>query len=499
MIEPDKRKALFLLHQEGMTLREMSRRLKISRNTVRAVIQQKGALPDTKRKDKLFIDPELLKRLYEECDGFKQRVHEKLVKEEGIEVTYSTLTRMLRALGIGRAQKTRCERVPDEPGAEMQHDTTVYQVILGRKRCRVIASLLYLRYSKRRYLRFYRTFNRFKMKCFFHEALTFWGYAAGRCIIDNTNLARLRGTGKDAVIVPEMATFARQYGFVFLCHEIGHANRKAGEERSFYTVETNFLPGRRFQSLEDFNQQGFEWSTVRMYQRPQSKSGLIPAQAFEHERAYLVRLLPHLPAPYRVHERGTDQYGYASFDGNFYWVPGTKREDVKVLQYSEKLKIYRGRELLAEYPLPPDGVKNKPFSPKGFPKPRYKPNNRKKPTEQEENRLRALGERVGAYLDFALKPKGQGRHRFVRKLFVLAQQMSAPLFCQTLERAHKYRITRIEIIRRIALLYLGQGVEALPYVEVDESFRERDTYLEGRLTDDPDFSPYDDLLEEDHG
>ena len=73
------------------------------------------------------------------------------------------------------------------------------------------------------------------------------------------------------------------------------------------------------------------------------------------------------------------------------------------------------------------------------------------------------------------------------------------MFCQTLERAHKYRITRIEIIRRIALLYLGQGVEALPYVEVDESFRERDTYLEGRLTDDPDFSPYDDLLEEDHG
>ena len=190
MIEPDKRKALFLLHQEGMTLREMSRRLKISRNTVRAIIKQKGALPDTERKDKLFIDPELLKRLYEECDGFKQRVHEKLVEEEGIEVTYSTLTRMLRALGIGRAQKTRCERVPDEPGAEMQHDTTVYQVKLAGKRTKLIASLIYLRYSKRRYLKFYRTFNRFAMKCFLHEALMYWGYSARQCIIDNTNLAR---------------------------------------------------------------------------------------------------------------------------------------------------------------------------------------------------------------------------------------------------------------------------------------------------------------------
>ena len=50
----------------------------------------------------------------------------------------------------------------------------------------------------------------------------------------------------NALIVPEMEAFAKQYGFVFRCHEIGHCNRKAGEERSFWTVETNFLPGRTF-------------------------------------------------------------------------------------------------------------------------------------------------------------------------------------------------------------------------------------------------------------
>ena len=30
----------------------------------------------------------------------------------------------------------------------------------------------------------------------------FWGHAARQCIIDNTNLARLRGTGAHAVIHP---------------------------------------------------------------------------------------------------------------------------------------------------------------------------------------------------------------------------------------------------------------------------------------------------------
>jgi len=60
---------------------------------------------------------------------------------------------------------------------------------------------------------------------------------------------------------------------------------KAGEERSFWTVETNFLPGRRFSSLEDLNQQG------------------------------LTQLSCHLPAPYCLEERSTDQYGFMAYNG----------------------------------------------------------------------------------------------------------------------------------------------------------------------------------------
>jgi transposase len=499
MIEPDKRKAIFLLSQEGMGVREISRRLAVSRNVVRSIILQGGEVPGSSRKDKIRIDPELLRRLYAECEGWKQRVHEKLVEEEKIQVTYSTLTRMLRELGIGYEGKARCDRVPDSPGAEMQHDTTVYTVKLGGEPKRLVASSIYLRYSKRRYLKFYPSFNRFKMKCFLHEALTHWGYSAPACIIDNTNLARLRGTGKDAVMVPEMTAFAKQYGFEFVCHEKGHANRKAGEERSFWTVETNFFPGRTFRNLEDLNAQSFDWSTVRMYHRPLTKSHLIPAKAFEHERAYLTRLPSHLPAPYVVHDRGTDEYGYVAFGANYYWVPGTRRDQVKVLEYSDRLKIFRGRELLAEYPLPVDMATNQRFSPPGLPKPRHEPKNRKKPTVEEEKRLRAMAEVVGAYLDSALTPKGPARHRFLRELFALSRQVSASLFITAIERALKYRIEDIETIRRIVLMYLNEGMDALPWADVDESFVDREAYVEGRLTDEPDFSRYDDLMEDDDG
>jgi len=154
MIDADKRQAVFLLHQEGMERNQIARQLRISPNTVDVIIRQKGQRPVHTRQDKIQVDPDLLQRLYQECDGYAQRVHEKLVEDEHLQIQYSTLTRLLRELGLSRSQEPRCDRVPDSPGAEMQHDTTRYPILLGGARVMLVASLLYLRYSKRRYLRF---------------------------------------------------------------------------------------------------------------------------------------------------------------------------------------------------------------------------------------------------------------------------------------------------------------------------------------------------------
>jgi hypothetical protein len=491
MIDADVSNAIYQLHRAGCPAREISRKLRVSRNTVRGVIRRQGALPGKTRQDKIRIDPDLLRRLHQECDGRAQRIHEKLVEEERIAVSYPTLTRLLRELGIGQSRPERCDRVPDAPGAEMQHDTTVYQVKLAGQTTRVIASVLYLRYSKRRYLRFYRTFQRFAMKCFLHEALLFWGYSPRQCIIDNTNLARWRGSGRRAVIVPEMVSFGAQYGFQFVCHEINHPNRKAGEERSFWTVETNFLPGRTFESLEDLNRQAFEWATVRMHHRPTAKTGLIPAQAFELERGYLQALPAELPAPHQSHERQTDQYGYVQFQGNSYWVPGTERSVIKLLQYADRVRLFQHRECVAEYPLPAEGVKNAYFGPRDKPLPRHAPRPRKRDSQQEEQRLRGLGPEVSAYLDYALQAAGIQRHRFLRELWSLSRQLTVSVFVRTVERALRYRIVELPVLHRIAWFCLSLGEERSFDVEVDESFRERPVYQEGCLTDEPDLSRYD--------
>ena len=143
--------------------------------------------------------------------------------------------------------------------------------------------------------------------------------------------------------MPEMASFAELYGFQFLCHEIRHPNRKAGEERSFWTVETNFLPGRSFAEPG-----GPESASAGVGHGPHGappgeQDGLDSGQGLRARRSYLTALPAQLPAPYWPQERGTDAYGYVSFEGNYYWVPGNKREDVKVLR--DKVIVVQSRDL----------------------------------------------------------------------------------------------------------------------------------------------------------
>lgn len=498
MINADKRKAIYLLYTEGMGLREISRKLKVSCNSIRQIIDQKGEMPEAIRKDKIDIDPELLRSLYDQCEGYVQRIHEILEEDKGIKIGYSTLTRNIRDLGLSSPKKVRCDQVPDEPGAEMQHDTSDYRIKFGENQApvKIIASLIYLRYSKLRYLKFYRSFNRFSMKCFIHEALSFWGYSAPICIIDNTNLARLRGTGKNAVIAPEMKAFSKQYGFKFSCHEIKHSNRKAGNERGFFTVETNFFPGRRFENMEDLNSQAFDWATERMFKRPVGKTRLIPAKAFEFEKSFLNKVSPYIEQPYLVFQRGTDQYGYVSFNGNYYWVPGAARYDVKVLHYCSRLVIYYKRKKLAEYTLPADDIKNEKFSPVGEPKPRHQPHSRKKPTKSEENYLRALSDEVDEYLTFALTMKGKPRHRFIRQLYILHTKTALPLFVNAVKRALMFRITKVDIIENIVVMLMKDSTYEIQSPDIDWEFKKREAYLEGRFTPEVDLSKYGKILEE---
>ena len=491
------RETVRTLYESGKRKKEIARFLRIDIKTVRAILAEESGEAKI-RNDKILVDYDLLKDLHERCDGYAQRMHEILTEERKIPIGYSTLTRLLRDYGIGRQPEQRSQKYPDIPGAEMQHDTSVYTVTLGQERRKLVCSGLYFRYSKMRYVKFTIRFNRFLMKCFFHEALSFFGYTAKTCIIDNTNLAVLYGTGEQAVIHPEMLAFAQRYGFAWKAHRIRHPNRKAGKERNFLTLETNFFPGRSFTDLEDLNRQALDWATRRFASRPQSKTRLIPQELFEQEKPYLVKLPAFIEPPYQEHKRTVDPYGYVAIDGNYYWVPGKVKGKLTVIEFDKHIRVYHNHKKLIEHELAPWNVKNKQITPEGVAAPHQVPRSRKYGFKDEEKRLRDMGQVCRDYLDYVRSKacKIHQKPKFIRALYRLTKQMSSDLFLNTMERVFEYRIASIASIERIAEQLIKQQMPEVPDITPSNPYENRKAYQEGRFSTEADLNRYGQLLEE---
>ncbi len=507
MINEDKRQAIHTLYDEGMSKKEIARVIKVDPKTVRNVLAG-GVKPLPKtRCDKKELDEDMVRELYKKCTGHIQRVHEILTEEHNINIGYSTLTQFIRAKGVGKSPHSskRHHRVEDVPGEEMQHDTSPYRLKIGKSAVKVVCSALYFRYSKMRYVRFYLNFNRFTMKCFFHEALMFFKYSAKICVIDNTNLAVLRGTGSNAVFNPEMIKFAGSYGFEWLAHEINHADRKAGEERTFRTINSNFLPGREFHSFQDINIQVLNWATVRYARRPQSRTRLVPVELFEIEKSYLIKLPGYIMAPYQDHHRLLDQYGYIAFKANYYWIPKKSRRDVAFIEYSDTIKIFpkdnNNKPLLSvQYQLPEADIRNKTFKPDGVNTNPYQPNNRKKPSHEEEKLFRDIGDICCDYVDFIKSGqcKIAQKPRFIRDLYRLSKKITSSLMLATVERALKYHVTTIDGLLRISAQLLKKNLYDLPgtYLDLEggsDDYQRRDTYQQGRFSRETEIQ---DIIEE---
>jgi hypothetical protein len=126
------------------------------------------------------------------------------------------------------------------------------------------------------------------------------------------------------------------------------------------------------------------------------------------------------------------------------------------------------------------------------------PNGAKNPAITKKKSLAPPDNEVDAYLSFVKTQKGIQIHRLIRALYGLSQKLALPLFIQTIKRAHKYRITDMNTIERMAVLQMKDTNQLLPAVSVDENLAQRDSYLQGCVTDDVDLSVYEKMIEDDH-
>jgi hypothetical protein len=455
MIDEETRAAILLLHSKNHGKNKIAKSLGISSSTVRAVVRSgKAQVPAIERTTPLDGLSERVTELHGECKGNLVRVHENLLAEvPGL--AYTTLTGYCRRHGIGKKVKVPAGTHDYGPGVEMQHDTSPHRVLLGAHMVLLQCATLVLAHSRMIYGQVYERWTRLTARGFLTAAIQFFGGAAARCIIDNSNVVLLHGTGHNAVVTAEMTAFGKRFGVTFLAHGLMKPNRKGKVERPFHFVEHNFYPGRTFADLADCNRQFLEWCDKQNGSRKRHLQAR-PIDLFAVERVHLKPLPVHLPAIFHAESRLVDLEGWVRLHTNRYSAPADLiRERVEVREYMDKVCLYDGARLIATHPLLRFGARDKSRLPEHEVDRTPTRRERQKLPIPEEQRLRTANPAFGSYID-GLKTRhvGRGAHA-LRRLLRMWQELPEESVLAAVRQAQHYGMydmSRLEtmVLKRVA-------------------------------------------------
>ena len=356
MLDQAKRTAILCLNGQGLSVRAIAKAVDASRWGVLHVIKSGSAeVPRQERKEQAEPWRDQILALYQDCKGNLVRVHEMLVAQ-GANVTYQALTGFCRRNEIGSKPAVPAGRYSFEPAHEMQHDTSPHRVKLGGKVRLAQCACLVLPFSRMCFMAYYPNFDRFWCKTFLTEAFRFFGGTCKDCMIDNTHVVVAHGSGLTMVPVPEMEAFASRFGFRFLAHAIGHANRSAHVERKFSHIEQNFLAGREFEDWNDLNRRARAWCD-QVNAMTKRDLHARPIDLFVQERCVLTPLPVHVPEVYRLSHRIVDIEGYVRLQRNAFSVPYKLiGRQVEVRESQDRIDVFDGPRQVASHARPWDAV-----------------------------------------------------------------------------------------------------------------------------------------------
>jgi len=426
-----------------MGIRPISRQLGISRNTVRKVLSNRHT-------DRSTINSQYIKHLdlvnsiHKRCKGNMTRVKQVLANEHSLDIPYSSLTLFGRQFGLREPKKKQSGKYVFEAGSEMQHDTTIYKILVGKKIIRLSCAGLILGYSRMSYIQFFPRFTRFEALFFLSDAFQYIGGVCKRCTIDNTSVLVAEGSGPDAKISEKIRQFGVYFGITFVPHAIGHADRKAHVERLFSYVERNFLSGRTFSSIHDLNRQARLWCDQESNAKPKRSLGMSPNQAIISERPFLIPLPDYIPPIYESQYRIVDIYGNVHLDTNQYSVPYQYiAQQVEVQKHINSVIIYANRKKIAQHQRVIDGRYRRMTDSKHRSPDLVK---LKKGTQcAYESSIMGINETIDQYV---VELKKRTRYRsLLKKLLVLKQTYPEESFNQAISRALRfglYDLNRLE-------------------------------------------------------
>lgn len=356
------------LQAQGKSIKEIMRRVKLSRNTVRKYMRSSDP-PRMKRREYERIldgfDREIMEMLSKGYIG--TRIYEELL-EKGYEGSLSTvhkyISRVKEAEEISKKVTTRVER---GPGEQMQYDWKEWILPVGGKKVKIYLHEVILSYSRKKYYTWSLSIKGEDIIRALVEAMNYFGGVVKELVIDNAKQMVIMHRSDGVVRYNDnFLRFCGLYGIEPRVCRNYRARTKGKVERPFYYVQEHLLRGLEVVSLEDFDRLLSEF-TAKYNAREHSGVLQSPDERFEQEKAQL-RPLPEVEPRvlFNLDMRKVSNDGYISWGGNFYPVPMRySLRDVMVESvFGRLIRIYDVKgELICDYWVNPKAKGQRPTHP----------------------------------------------------------------------------------------------------------------------------------------
>lgn len=446
------------LARENVSRRAIAISLGVSRNTIRRILEKHAeeresphsALPQrnapTPRPSKL--DPykaRVVELLNKYPNITAQRIFE-ILRDEKFDGGYTAVKKHVRRVRPKPTRKPSLETPNYGPGRMAESDWSPYELTYTDGTKEEIQLFGYvLVHSKRKFYRAYRSYDTHALMQGHVAAFHHFQGAASNCKYDGQKAVALRWEGNQPIYNPQFLAFAAHYEFRPIALR-GNPNARPNVERSFWTHERSFLPGRDFRDLDDFNAQLAHWLATVVDVR--KRDGTTTLEQFAEEAPHLVPLPRHPYDTARVAYRLCSIDGFLDWQGNRYAIPYDHITDLLPVRITDKeLFVYSAAlECVAVHELASRGQGLR-LDPKGF--------HRRDGTRpaMDLDRIRATFEQLGEHSAKFMthlscgSPRQWGRT--ARRILMLRERFSTGNLDSALAHATRFGAFTYEAVLRI--------------------------------------------------
>jgi transposase len=357
VINKERFEAIKVLKAQGWTVSAIARHLSIDRKTVRTWMKAEDWRPyerEVRTPTQLDAHTAWLRVRAPEVNYSARILFQELRRDRGYGGAYDAVKRFVAPLRLERqrAEVTQL-RFETAPGQQAQIDWGQVRVSLRQQPAELHVFVLTLGFSRRAYYTAYpneqlgafleaheRAFEHFGGVCREHL------YDRMRTVADTQPGGRWRWNAT-------FSSFAAHWGFEPRVCQPYRAQTKGKVESGVKYIKGNFIPGRRFVDIVDFQQQLDEWNASIADQRIHGTTHEAPTSRWAAEQAALLPIAGHRAFGHCVDVSRVVADDYlVNFRTNRYSVPWRLiGKTVRLIAEGDALSIYHGEQLVAVHAL----------------------------------------------------------------------------------------------------------------------------------------------------